>query len=571
MDTAVKTAKKTLVLVFPPLTLPTSPPLGIAMLKGYVERELPDWDVKLLDLNLWALNKILTGVETGTRDLGESVYAKIGATKEELLQAAKVFRGVDNDILYSRPDIYNHCGGVFSRFIEFTTKVLGADCAEWERTQKMSPLLKDCIWQIQALKPTCIGISMIFSEQLPVGAAMGRFLRQQAGLLVVMGGSCLIEGAEHFMKWYPDSADVIITGDGEEPLKQLLSNGGNPKGIPGTVYWEEEGKLVKEPPVFQKDIDKFGVPDFGGLALESYYSPEPIIPLLLSRGCYWRKCTFCVHYFSAGDTYRVRSIDSIIEVLQHFVAKGIRNFSFVDEMIAPGQFIRLAKAIKEADLGITYYAYSKPNRTFTPTVLKEIAESGCKFLLWGLESGNQRILDLMGKGTQVAEVAEVMRTTHAAGIANHVFVIGGFPTETPEEFADTLNFLNDNRDYIYAIHSGPFGLEAGSPISKDLKKFGIVETWVQNQTPLGGQLGYKVASGSSMEEVWKNYRKALPLFRPFHPHAPLVAYYRDHALLVYKHLGTGARLYPEYRRFPKMADVLPDDLKMEAAVEKQVA
>ncbi len=76
MDTAVKTAKKTLVLVFPPLTLPTSPPLGIAMLKGYIERELPDWDVKLLDLNLWALNKILSGVESGTRDLGESVYAE---------------------------------------------------------------------------------------------------------------------------------------------------------------------------------------------------------------------------------------------------------------------------------------------------------------------------------------------------------------------------------------------------------------------------------------------------------------------------------------------------------------
>ena len=133
-----------------------------------------------------------------------------------------------------------------------------------------------------------------------------------------------------------------------------------------------------------------------------------------------------------------------------------------------------------------------------------------------------------------------MKNAHAAGIANHVFVIGGFPTETHSEFADTLNFLNDNRDYIYAINSGPFGLDAGSPISKDPKKFGIVETWVQADTPLGGQLAYRVQADVSMEEVWKNYRKALPLFRPFHPHAPLVAYYRDHALLVYKHLGLQA-------------------------------
>ena len=51
----MEAAKKTLVLIFPPLTLATSPPLGISMLKGYVERQLPDWEVKLLDLNLWVL------------------------------------------------------------------------------------------------------------------------------------------------------------------------------------------------------------------------------------------------------------------------------------------------------------------------------------------------------------------------------------------------------------------------------------------------------------------------------------------------------------------------------------
>jgi anaerobic magnesium-protoporphyrin IX monomethyl ester cyclase len=563
----METAKKKLVLIFPPLTLATSPPLGIAMLKGYVERQLPDWEVTLLDLNLWVLNKILSGLESGTGKLSESVYAQIDASREQLLQAARVFRGADNDILLTRPDIYNQCGQVFSRFVEFTTKMLAADCAEWERSQRLSPLLKDCIGQVLALKPSCVGISMIFSEQLPIGAALGRFLRQQAKLKVFMGGSCLIEGAEHFLKWYPESADVIVTGDGEEPLRQLLSNGGDPKGVAGAVY-RESGKVVKEPPIFHKDIDQFGIPDFGGLDLNAYYSPEPIVPLLLSRGCYWRKCTFCVHYFSAGDTYRVRSLDSIIDALRYFVDKGLRNFSFVDEMIAPGQFVRLAQAIKNAGLDITYYAYSKPNRTFTPAVLKEIAESGCKFLLWGLESGNQRILDLMGKGTIVEEVADVMRNAHAVGIANHVFVICGFPTETHAEFADTLNFLNNNRDYIYAIHSGPFGLDAGSPISKDPNKFGIQETWIQADTPIGGQLAYRCSSGVSMEEAWQNFRKALPLFRSFHPYAPVTAYYRDHALLVYKHLSSG--LWPEFRRFPKMAEVLPDAVKQIAKIEEGV-
>jgi len=563
----MKTTKKTLVLIFPPVTISTSPPLGIAMIKGYVERQLPEWEIKLLDLNLWALDKMMSGLESGIDMLGENLYTQIGASREQILQAAKVMRGVDNDIMLSRPDIYEHCGGVFSRLIEYTTKMLTASCAEFERGKPLPPMLKDCVAQILALKPTVVGISMIFSEQLPVGAALGRFLRQQAKLKVFMGGSCLIDGAVPFMKWYPEAADVIVAGDGEEPLRQLLSNDCNPKGIAGAVYWES-GEVVKEPPIFQKDVDQFGIPDFGGLDLNAYFSPEPVIPLLLSRGCYWRKCTFCVHYFSAGDTYRVRSLDAIIEVLQHFVDKGLRNFAFVDEMIAPGQFVRLAEAIKSSGLDISYYAYSKPNRTFTPAVLKSIAESGCKFLLWGLESGNQRILDLMGKGTEVNEVAEVMKNAHAAGIANHVFVICGFPTETHQEFADTLNFLNDNRDYIYAINSGPFGLDVGAPIAKNPEKFGIVQTWVQGNTPLGEQLAYRCTSGVTMEESWQNFLRALPFFRPFHPHANLIAYYRDHALLVYKHLGT--KLYPEYRRFPKMTKILPAALETNP-VEKKVA
>lgn len=548
-------AKKTLVLVFPMVTISTSPPLGIAMLKGYVERQLPEWDIKLLDLNLMFLNKVFSGIAAGTGRLSQQACAEIGATNEELMQAARVLRGLGNDFMFSRPDIYTQCGKAFSNFCQFATRMFTAECAEYERTNQFPPMLAECVREVLALKPDCVGISMIFSEQLPMGAALGRFLRQNAKLKVLMGGSCLIEGAEHFLKWYPESADVVIVGDGEEALRQLLVNDLNPKGVSGAVYWES-GKIVREPPVFLKDVDQFGTPNFDGLDLHAYFSPEPIIPLLLSRGCYWRKCTFCVHYFSAGDTYRVRSLGSIIEALKYFVDRGIKNFSFVDEMIAPGQFVRLAEAIKEAKLDITYYAYSKPNKTFTPAVLKEIAESGCKFLLWGVESGNQRVLDLMGKGTKVEDISEVMRNAHEVGIENHLFIICGFPTETHHEFSDTLRFLFDNKDYIYAINSGPFGLDAGSPISKSPEKFGIVKTWVNAETPLGVQMAYSCSSGVSMEEAWQNYLKALPLFRSFHPHAGLASYYRDHALLIYKRLGS--KLRPELRRFPDISDVLPD-------------
>ena len=213
--------------------------------------------------------------------------------------------------------------------------------------------------------------------------------------------------------------------------------------------------------------------------------------------------------------------------------------------------MRLADAILEAGLDIAYYALSKPNRTFTPDILRKMAASGCKYVLWGLESGNQRVLDLMGKGTRVEEVAEVLHNARAAGIHNHVYVICGFPTETPDEFADTLDFLRTNQDQISAIHRSVFSLEPGSPISKDLQKFSIEETWVRSTSPLGDRLGYRCTSGMTMEEAAQRFQDALPFFRPFNPYARYLANFRDHALLTYD--VRGDRFDFSARRIPDPA------------------
>jgi radical SAM superfamily enzyme YgiQ (UPF0313 family) len=396
----------------------------------------------------------------------------------------------------------------------------------------------NALWQqIEATQPHMLGVSMIFSEQLPIGAMLGRKARQQAHLKTFFGGSSFTEGVEAFMLNYPHAADAIVSGDGELPLRALLQSNGDPEQVAGASFYKD-GQVVRLPPNYQKDIDAFGAPSFEGVDFSHYYSPRPVAALLLSRGCYWRKCTFCVHFHSAGDTYRLNSLDQVMDMLRSMVAQGVRHFSFVDEMIAPGHFVRLADAIVEAKLDIAYYALSKPNRTFTPAILRKMAESGCKYVLWGLESGNQRVLDLMGKGTQVDEVAEVLRNAREAGIHNHVYVICGFPTETPAEFADTLNFLQVNQNYISAIHRSVFSLEPGSPISKDLKKFSIEETWVRGTSPLGDRLGYRTSSGMSMDMAAEVFKSALPFFRRFNPYAQYMANFRDHALLVYDERGS---------------------------------
>jgi hypothetical protein len=520
------------------------------MLKGFVERQLPDWQVQVLDLNLWAFGRIFQMLEAGNVRLDARQFTEgHPAAREALLNAAAAFRGRDDGATFqSEPGLYERYAGLFLRFTEAFSNVFGAYCASCSPDKPLPPLLQEMVDHVLAQSPDCVGFSMIFTEQLALGALLGRLLRQRYGLKVLMGGSCFAETAEHFLRWYPESADVVVAGEGEDALVQLLGNLDNPASAPGAVFLRD-GAVVKVPGEFREDLDFFGRPDFSDLNLRDYFSPEPVIPVLLSRGCYWRRCTFCVHYRSAGLSYRMHSRQFVIDMLKDFVAKGVRHFSFIDEMIAPKHFEWLARAIADAGLDISYYALSKPVRYFTPQILSLMAQSGCKYMLWGLESGNQRVLDLMDKGTVVDDVAVTLRRAAAAGIRNHVFLICGFPTESEEEFQDTLRILDENRDSIYAIHRGSFTLERKSPIFDAPERYGIIRVWLKKDDPCGGRWGYETSTGMSAQRAWEVFLDALPFFREFNPYARALANFRDHAMLLYERCPN---LEPERRRFPKI-------------------
>ena len=548
-STPASGAKRKLLLIYPPLTVPTSPPLGSTMLKGYIERELPQWQVKVLDLNIWCYGRVFEMLREGSMSFPPHL---MGETKlEDLLKIPDFMRGKSAEDFYQDAAAYDRYGGLLATLTNIVSEHLTRAADAWKPGAALDPLLAQALQQITREPADCYGISMIFNQQLAAGALFGRLLRQQTGKKVFFGGSCFTAGAENFLRWYPESADVIIDGDGEEPLKKLLEQDGSPEGVSGAVFWRD-GQVARNTSEYRRDIDAYGgTPDFSDLHLPDYYSPKPVVPLLLSRGCYWRRCTFCVHYMSAGLTYRLHGLEQVIEILRAMVAQGVRHFSFVDEMIAPGHFDNLADAIIASGLDIAYYALAKPNKAFKPEILRKMAQSGCKYLLWGVESGSQRILDLMDKGTRVEDMEQVLRDAHAAGIANHVYIMAGFPTETRQEFIDTLRFLERNREALYSIHRGVFGLEPGSPIFKDRERFGVTKAWMVKPTPLGGRWMHECVSGMTGQEARELLTSVQPYLRAFHPYAIMMAYYRDHAMLLYAQRGMAAmRALP--RRFPAL-------------------
>ena len=540
--------KKTLVIIFPPLTVPTSPPLGAALLKAYIEQELPQWRVKVLDLNLWTFEVLLQTLHRG-KFLGREYFPEGALAEIALAQVREVFRGRNDSEFYGAPEHYEAYADLLLRFEQVYAQTLAGLCRSCDQGGDMHRLLQMMLDGVLAEKPDCVGISMSFSPQVAVGSTLGRLLRKRHGIKVILGGSVFGDCGEEFLRQNPDVADFVVSGEGEEPLKQLLSDLEAPEKAPGCCYYRD-GTLRQNEPAVCMELDLLPPPDFSDLNLKGYYSPEPVIPLLLSRGCYWRRCAFCVHYRSAGHGFRMHSIEYVVGMLRGMVSRGIRNFAFIDEMIAPKNFERLAGAIKDAKLDIAYYALAKPVRQFTPELLALMAESGCKYLLWGVESGSQRILDLMDKGTMVEEVSVVLRDAHAAGLANHVYIMCGFPTETLEEFALTIAFLERHKECIYGVHRGNFALERKSMVFEQPEKFGITRVRLAQSDAFGGRWDYECASGMSMEQAKQVFEGMLPFLRAFNPFTVRLANFRDHALLIY---GKGPHfLHPQDRSFPRV-------------------
>lgn len=150
-----------------------------------------------------------------------------------------------------------------------------------------------------------------------------------------------------------------------------------------------------------------------------------------------------------------------------------------------------------------------------------------------MESANQRIIDLMDKGTTPDGVAEVLARSTRAGIRNHLFIIVGFPSETEAEYLETMEFLYQNRDNVHRILACGFSLDNGSIIFKEPERFGISRIWdVSNIATIS--VKYDVERGVGCFDTekhalfWKNN-----FFDHFEAFKGDLGLFRNHALLHY--------------------------------------
>jgi radical SAM superfamily enzyme YgiQ (UPF0313 family) len=289
-----------------------------------------------------------------------------------------------------------------------------------------------------------------------------------------------------------DYFDFLTLDAGERPLLALLDHLQGQRGAQRLVrtFMRVDG-AVRYVNFVEPDLpfDDVGTPTWDGLPLQQYLSLLDMLnpmhrlwsdgrwnKLTVAHGCYWKKCSFCDVSLDYISRYDAASASTLVDRIAAIVAEtGQTGFHLVDEAAPPKSLKALAAELQRRQVQISWWGNIRFEKTFTPDLCLQLADSGCIAISGGLEVASDRLLGLMKKGVNVEQVARVTKGFADAGILVHAYLMYGFPTQTVQDTVDALEYVRQ----LFAagcIQSGffhRFACTVHSPVGQDPAAYGV--------------------------------------------------------------------------------------------------
>lgn len=328
---------------------------------------------------------------------------------------------------------------------------------------------------IRQYQPELIGVGGLAPDYLFVRDAVQFIRRIAPDIPVVMGGGLVTYDTEFiFGNLKPDFA---IKGEGEEAVV-LLANAlelrKSYSGISGLVY-ENNGSIrvneLENPP----DLDLIPFPEYNLFDFQSYLEKNNhvnnflvhtrdnprILPLSTGRSCPY-KCTFCCH--KQATSFRLRSISNIMDEVSHFYEMYRFNILYIhDELLSATTdramefFLKIGDLKREMNADFDIGCYMRVNDA-EENLLAVMKQAGVAFIGYGLESGCDKVLKSMKKGSSTVKIGQAIDLTEKAGIGFHGNFIFGDVAETSETIKETIDFYNKycKRHTVYFYYITPY-------------------------------------------------------------------------------------------------------------------
>jgi hypothetical protein len=545
-------------LIFPPYVISYQPYSSVPCLAAYLRAH--GYPVKVMDENIEFINEhiqvpFFKEVYQEVSEVTEKLQKKVSKEKHELLlknyidncfrrdYLTTVSQGLEASLETLRDrqlianefrankarDTVNKAQNLIHQYLKFNqlirhhTEDLTLDL-QWDyikeemaaESEYKEYFLKKTIPEMIASAPEVVGISVVFEDQLIPAFILAQEMRNTPALRsvhITLGGPAITTLRHDIMqhKEVFSFIDSCIVYEGEHALLKLLTNLELKRGldeVPNLIYLKD-GKVVGNGIVMIKDLDELPTPDFDGLPLANYFSPSLVPILRPARGCYWNKCAFCnSRYLNNYHTYSMRSAERTFEdfVALHHKYK-VNAFTLWEEATVPKLLKRLAQLVRESNYQFKWFAEARLDKTYTESFFKTLYQGGCRSMVFGLESGNQRVQDVMNKGYDLKICREVIKNCSRAKIRVYLTLMMGFPSETLQEAMDTINFVSENNRYIYHAGVSHFGLRKHTDTYEHPEKFGISVTKDVGSFSALGNVHYGIKNkGMTLEESMVMYK-----------------------------------------------------------------
>jgi anaerobic magnesium-protoporphyrin IX monomethyl ester cyclase len=270
--------------------------------------------------------------------------------------------------------------------------------------------------------------------------------------------------------------DVGVMYEAEFVIRDIvnaINEGKSWKEVKGMCYKEGEKVIVNEQYPFIQDLDELPIPDRSFLPKKiDYFNPivkkVPYTTAMTSRGCP-SLCTFCNVPTFYGSKIRARSAENVIKEIEQIISLGYKEIWFRDELftVYKKRNEEICNYIIENKLKISWIANGKTNM-ITKEQMALMKKAGCHMIKFGVESGVQKVLNEVKKGTTVENHRKVFKWSQEVGIDTHAHMMLGMPGDTKETVEETIRFVKE-----IAPTTVTFGIctpYAGTPLFNHVKE-----------------------------------------------------------------------------------------------------
>jgi radical SAM superfamily enzyme YgiQ (UPF0313 family) len=344
------------------------------------------------------------------------------------------------------------------------------DCQVQQHTQR------ELENELAQLQPDVIGITSTTLTYKSATEIVKTAKEACPNSLTILGGPHVTVLDEQTLNEQPE-VDIVVRGEGEQTILELveLASKSSMKdlGDVAGITFRKNGKIFQTPDrPFIQNIDELPYPAFKHFDVTKYrIFGKTYLPVITSRGCPFQ-CTFCLASRMCGRGFRARSPKNVVDELE-FLRDSYEAdaFSFYDDTFT---FDRkrardICAEMKSRKVDLQWDCRTRVDR-ITKEDLATLRSANCQLIHFGVESGSQKMLNAMKKGTTVEQNAKAIKWAKEVGISVAISVVVGYPGETPDMLQETLDFIYKTRpDYVYMCVAIPY---PGTELYDHLKELG---------------------------------------------------------------------------------------------------